>query len=115
MSAAPSLYVISKQIILPTSLLFVAALTSTAADWPQYRGANHDGISSDRINKNWTGSVTNSVWRVPVTNSMCSFVVSGGRAFTQVNRLMGATNKEVCVALSITNGAELWATPVEDA
>ena len=92
-----------------------AAFTLTAADWPQYRGANHDGISSDRINKNWSGGVTNPIWRLPVTNSLSSFTVSGERAFTQVNRFVANTNKEVCIALSITNGAELWATPVEDA
>jgi outer membrane protein assembly factor BamB len=53
---------------------------------------------------------------VPVTNSLCGFTVSGGRAFTQVSRFIDAanTNTDVCVALSITNGAELWVSPLED-
>ncbi len=73
-----------------------------AADWPQYRGSNHDGVSTDRINKQWSGSITNPVWIVPVTNGLCSLAVSGGRLFTQM-------------WLNVTNGFPLWATPVDDA
>ena len=82
------------------------------ADWPQFRGTNHDAISTDRLNQQWTGSVTNPVWRVVVTNCLGSLVVSGGRVFTQTRRLITSADSEVAVALSATNGAELWATPV---
>ena len=88
--------------------------SSRAADWPQYRGPNHDGVSTDRINKNWTGSVTNPVWIVHLTNGLTSLTVSGGRVFTQVARNTNGGNREFCVALSVTNGAELWATKVDD-
>ncbi len=88
-------------------------LTVTAADWPQFRGPNQDGISADRIIKDWSGTVTNAVWLVPVSNSLCSFAVSGSRAVTQIKRTILGEAKEVCVALSITNGAELWATTVD--
>jgi len=85
------------------------------ADWPQYRGANHDGISADRINQQWSGSVTNPVWMVTFTNGLSSFTVSGGRAFTQVGRTIDGAAREVCLALSVINGAELWATDVDEA
>jgi outer membrane protein assembly factor BamB len=49
-----------------------------------------------------------------LTNGLSSFAVKGGCAFTQVRREFPAGEKEVCIALSITNGMELWATPVED-
>ena len=84
------------------------------ADWPQYRGANHDGISADRINQQWSGSVTNPVWMVTFTNGLSSFTVSGGRAFTQVGRTIDGAAREVCLALSVINGAELWATDVDE-
>ncbi len=93
---------------------FIAVFQGAAGDWPQYRGPNHDGSSPDRINTQWSGSVTNPVWLVPVTNSLSSFAVSAGRAFTQVRRNIAGADKEVCVALSITNGAELWSTKVDD-
>src|SRR5258706_9226942 len=86
-----------------------------AADWPQYRGSNHDGVSTDRINKQWSGSITNPVWIVPVTNGLCSLAVSGGRLFTPMWRTTNGAAKELCLALNVTNGFPLWATPVDDA
>lgn len=95
-------------------LLLLTAFPTQAADWLQYRGPNHDGVSADRIITNWTGSVTNPVWLLPVTNSFSSFTVRGGLAYSQVNRFLGGTNRETCVALNATTGAELWARDFED-
>jgi outer membrane protein assembly factor BamB len=86
-----------------------------ATDWPQYRGGNHDGISTDRIVKQWTGAVTNPVWRVALTNALSSLTVSGGRVFTQTRRAISGVSREVCVALNAATGGELWAVPVDDA
>lgn len=95
--------------------LLLAAFVSPASDWTQYRGPNHDGTSADRINKQWSASITNPVWLVAVTNGPCSLSVADGRVFTQIRRTIDGLDKEVCVALSVTNGAELWATTVDDA
>jgi outer membrane protein assembly factor BamB len=95
-------------------LLWLIAAPMSAADWLQYRGPNHDGVSTDRIITNWTGSVTNPVWLVPVTNSFSSFTVRGGLAYSQVNRFLGGTNRETCVALNAATGAELWSRDFED-
>src|SRR6266850_8093483 len=94
--------------------LLFGTLAVTAADWPQYRGPNHDAVSTERINKQWTGAVTNPVWVVYLTNGVTSLTVSGGRVFTQVRRQIDGTDKEVCIALSAATGAELWATVVDD-
>lgn len=90
-----------------------AAWNCAAADWPQYRGPNHDGVSTERIILDWTGAVTNPVWVVHLTNGLTSLTISDGRVFTQVQRSIGGQNREVCLALSTTNGAELWATPLD--
>ena len=92
--------------------LFILLTIASAcgSDWPQYRGANHDGISQDRITTDWSGANTTPLWRVSLGQAFSSFVVSQGKALTQVYR----NNKEVCVALSITNGAELWARNLEN-
>lgn len=95
-------------------MLLLAAFTMVAAEWPQYRGPNHNGVSTDRLNTQWTGSVTNPLWFVSFTNGTCSFSVSGGRAFTQVRRTTNEVEKDFCVALSAVSGAELWATMVDD-
>ena len=96
-------------------LLILLGFTCAATDWPQFRGANHDGVSTDRIITNWSGTVTNPVWHVPVSNALCSLVVSDGKVYTQGIRNVGGQPREVCVALSATTGAELWATPLDDA
>jgi outer membrane protein assembly factor BamB len=100
---------------LPVLAFLCLAFCCEAADWPQFRGANHDGVSTDRITTQWSGSVTNPLWLVPVTNCLGSLAVSGGRVFTQTVRPNGGTSKEVCVALSATNGVELWAVTLDTA
>lgn len=88
--------------------LVVWALAAHATDWPQYRGAGHDGVSRDRIKTQWSTEPPAELWRVPCTNGLSSFAVSGGRAFTQIRRNDGSGDKEVCVALDALTGKELW-------
>ncbi len=95
-------------------IFFLTALAVAGADWPQYRGPNHNGVSTDHLNTQWTGSVTNPLWLVSFTNGLGSFSVSGARAFTQVRRTTNDLEKEFCVALSSASGTELWATMVDD-
>jgi outer membrane protein assembly factor BamB len=91
------------------------AFASAGSDWPQFRGLNHDAISPDRITANWTGTVTNPIWRILLPNALCSLVVSEGKVYTQAKRTIDGARREVCVALSATNGTELWATALDDA
>jgi len=95
------------------------ALTAPATDWTQYRGPTHDGVSTERIRKQWTGSVTNPVWLVYLTNGLSSLTIGGGRVFTQVGGDLLEeppyllARKDYCVALNVTNGAILWTTETE--
>ncbi|PYI82748.1 MAG: alcohol dehydrogenase, partial [Verrucomicrobia bacterium] len=54
------------------------------------------------------------MWRVFLGNGVTGLTFSGGRVLTQVHRDVNGSDMEVCVALSETNGTELWATPVDD-
>jgi outer membrane protein assembly factor BamB len=83
-----------------------------AGDWSQYRGPHGDGICAETPNLNWPASGPKVVWKVPVKNGFSSFTISGGKAFTQMNRDIDGAPREVCVALDIATGKELWATPV---
>lgn len=94
----------------------MAPLGGDAADWTHYRGPTHDGVSTERINLHWAGSVTNPVWRVALTNGLGSVTVRGGRVFTPVAGDLdgeGFPHKEFCVAFSATDGTWLWSTEVE--
>src|SRR4249920_3676296 len=85
--------------------LSFAIASATAADWPQYRGPTHNGVSTERLNKQSTGAVTNPVWLVYLTNGLTSLTVGGGRVFTQVGGdLLDESasllaRKDYCVAL----------------
>jgi len=94
------------------AFLSLAIMAATAADWPQYRGPNHDGTSTDRIVKLWPDNGPPEIWRVPCTNGLSSLAVSGGRVFTQIRRSDGIEDREVCVALDANTGAELWAVDI---
>jgi outer membrane protein assembly factor BamB len=96
---------------------WLAAGEGFSGDWPKLHGPNQDSVSTDRITRQWSGSVTNPVWLVHLTNGITSLTVSGGRVFTQVASDLdgdGFPHKEYCVALDATNGDVLWSTEVED-
>jgi outer membrane protein assembly factor BamB len=100
-------------ITLATVFSFLLAVcSSSATEWPQYRGGNHDGTSVDRIQKQWANTGPREVWRVPCTNGLSSFAVAGGRALTQIRRSAGAEDREVCVCLDIKTGKEIWAADI---
>jgi len=87
----------------------VISVNTQASDWPQYRGLNQDGISTEKANLTWPAEGPKQLWKVPTKNGFSSFAISDGKAFTQVNR--NDTNgvpQEIVVALDAKTGAELW-------
>ena len=88
-----------------------AASALCAEDWPQYRGANHDGISTETIRTNWSAEPPREVWKIPLDPGLSSFSVAGGKAFTLVRRPASGQDQEFCIALNADTGAELWASP----
>jgi len=93
-------------------LPFLPPVATQAADWPGYRGANQDGISTEKANLQWDFNKPKVLWKVPVNTGFSSFVVGGGKAFTQVVRVLNNEPRELCVALDAATGTELWAADV---
>jgi outer membrane protein assembly factor BamB len=89
-----------------------AATLAQAADWPQYRGPNLDGSTSEKISTKWPAGGPKAVWKAPTTDGFSSFTVSGGQAFTLVLRDIEGTPQEVCIALDANTGKELWKAPL---
>lgn len=89
-----------------------AATVAPGADWPQYRGANHDGASTEKISKNWPADGPRQVWKQSLTAGHGSFAIGLGKAFTLVQRPIAGQSQEVCVALDASTGKELWASPL---
>jgi len=78
-----------------------------ASDWPLYRGPHQDGISSEKINIQWSGS-PRVVWRKETNTGFSSFAISDGKVFTQVVRDIQGEPREICLALDASDGNELW-------
>ena len=91
----------------------LSLISATAGDWPQYRGPNHDGSSSEPIRTNWSVTPPTVVWKKSVSPAWSSLTISGGRVFTQANRSTSGGNREFCVALDANTGNELWATNLD--
>jgi outer membrane protein assembly factor BamB len=83
-----------------------------AADWPQYRGPNHDGISTEKILTQWPAGGLRTLWKVPLNTGFSTFSVSQGKVFTLVRRAVDGADQEVCLALDADSGKELWAAPL---
>src|SRR5438309_11955446 len=67
-----------------TLLMLLGSSRLHAADWPQFRGPNHDSTTPERILRAWPKDGPRPLWKVPLTDGFSSITVSGGRAFTLV-------------------------------
>ena len=84
-------------------------LLATAAEWPQWRGPNRDGISPETgLLRSWPSSGPRMVWKAQgLGEGYSSLVISQGRLFTQGQR--GAAQS--VLALDSATGKKLWQTP----
>lgn len=87
-------------------LCFVCSLR--AADWPQYRGPNHDGSTPEKISATWPQEGPKQIWKAPLGDSFGSFAIGGGKAFCFIQR----NDQQTAIALDAKTGKELWAVPL---
>src|SRR5688572_20230933 len=90
------------------AVLAVASFCASASDWTQYRGSNHDGVSTESIRLDWKERPPQILWKVSMANGLSSFSALDGRLFTMGARM----GFEFCIALDANTGRELWATTV---
>jgi len=93
-------------------VLGLAATWCGLADWPQFRGPEHDGKSASPIRARWPASGLEPLWKVPTTGGFSVFAVVGDRAYTLMTREFEGARRESCVAIEAATGKELWAVPV---
>src|SRR5262245_44152845 len=100
----------------PLCFLFALATAAlaTGKDWPQWRGPNRDGISSETgLLREWTNDGPPLAWRTQgLGRGMSSVAIADGRIFTQ-----GAANKNgqrgvFVTALNPVDGKEMWSTAI---
>lgn len=93
-------------VIFCAGVLFVYLCSvAGAADWPNWRGPNHDGISSETgWLTTWPEVGPTVLWKAEVGTGFASISVSNGRAFTMGN----IKNTDVLYCLNAETGAEIW-------
>ena len=82
-----------------------------AEDWPQFRGPNRDGISSETgLSRSWPESGPRELWRVPLGEGYSGISASGGRLFT----MYGRDRSEWIAAFDAATGEEVWRFQSDD-
>ena len=89
-------------------LVIWASATVFGADWPQWRGPNRDGISTETgLLTSWPAGGPHMEWRATGLGEGYSTVaVAGGRVFTQGQ----SGNQEFVIALDAKTGSRVWLT-----
>lgn len=88
------------------ALLAISVFPLLAADWPQWRGVNRDGISSETgLLRVWPAGGPKLVWKATgLGEGYSSFSVAGGRLFTQGQR----AGVQYVMAFDVASGKKLW-------
>lgn len=91
--------------ILAGPVFLFSAPQPPAADWPQYRGLNRDGISRETgLLKTWPETGPKVVWKTSIGPAYSAIAASGGRLYTMDSK--GADEFVVC--LDTATGKEIW-------
>jgi len=83
-------------------LALVLLVDARASDWPQWRGPNRNGISSEKVN--WPEGGPKTIWRAQVGTGFSSISVSHGWVYTMGN----ADEKDTIWCLEAASGKPIW-------
>ena len=91
-------------------LVFVFAVILSAADWPGWRGPNHDDVSPDTgLLKQWPANGPPLAWQAHgLGPGLSSIAISGKRIFTMGDR----GDAQHVLALNLSDGKPVWSTPI---
>jgi outer membrane protein assembly factor BamB len=82
-----------------------------AADWPQWRGVNRNGHSSEKgLLKEWPTEGPKLLWQVnDLGRGYATPSVAGGRIYLMANQ---GLEDEFVIALSVADGKKVWSTKI---
>jgi outer membrane protein assembly factor BamB len=106
---APILTMFNRTSFHLVALALLFPLAVQAADWPQFRGPNRDGIWNETgILKSFPAEGVKIRWRVPVGPGWSSPVVARGRVYLTDMRLEKPRAWERIQCFQESNGKLLW-------
>lgn len=79
--------------------------TAEAADWPNWRGANYDGISSETgWASTWPQEGPKVLWKLSIGTGFASIAVNNGQAYVMGN----INDNDILYCLDAKTGKEIW-------
>ncbi len=90
--------------------VFVGVFPTARADWPNFRGPNHDGISNETGFKTTWTKPPPLVWEKDIGSGFSSFACVGDKVYTCGTR----SGEQVIFCLSADTGETVWSKPIED-
>jgi outer membrane protein assembly factor BamB len=92
------------------ALLLLLTPIAGAADWPQWRGPNRDGVSKETgLLKEWPKDGPPLRWKAAdIGTGYSTPSVAGGRVYLQTT----IDRQEYALALTEADGKEVWKTPI---
>lgn len=94
------------------AFVVLAAMPLPAGDWPQWRGAQRDGIAAgERMRSDWSARPPKLLWmKAGMGSGYASLAIVGGRLYTTGNR----NDAQAVICADASTGEVLWATPITD-
>lgn len=96
--------------IVMTLFAILAAGThyASAADWPNYRGPTHDGVTTEtNWSHDWGGSGPKVLWKASLGIGFSSTAVADGRVYAMGNTGKSG-NTDIVFCFDAKTGEELW-------
>ncbi len=89
--------------------LILISFLVNAADWPQWRGPNRDGTSTETgLLASWPQGGPPVIWKINgLGEGYSSLAIAGGKIYTQGQR----GRQEFVLAFDVKTGQKLWETP----
>ncbi len=90
--------------LLPFALCLCLLSGAAAADWPQFRGPNRDGISPEAGLQSWPGGGPRVFWKIPLGEGFSQVAAVKDRLYV----FYGQGSDEVAAALDAATGKQIW-------
>jgi len=92
-------------------VLFCAAGTVSAEDWPQWRGPNRDGVWRETgIVKKFSSATLAPLWEYPVSSGYTGPTVADGRVYV-MDRTTNPEQLERVICVEMKTGKHVWTHP----
>ena len=96
------------------AITLLAVTSINAADWPNFRGPNVDGIApvTGDLNHNWTSQAPRELWRIPLQDGgYAGPAAAAGKVFIIDHQ----ADHDIVRAIDLTTGNNVWTYSYADA